>query len=351
MIRVKRKERRRCPHKSPAERRRIMNEVLKTKLDTFVENKSIVSKSFKFQNDALSVAAAMVFTNAGRKPDVEKMKECRTILKGKTGALSGFRGMVELSLITKMSLQENPEQYIDDVLRVFKMIRSSKISDHYEEIMAAMSVVEMGHMNDVEAVVEKYEDIMGRMKKEHPLITSYDDSPFAMLLALSEKDVDSIITEMEECYRYMKKNFKAGWNATQGISEVFTLYDTDIKTKCDRAIEIYNLLKDHGVKYGKDHEFASLAILANVPMDTNVLVEEIVEASDYLKKNNGFGNWTLGQSERYMFAAVAVAGVYDEEVNDIGSSMTNTIATVVVAGEIDLSITASMVTADMLLFT
>ncbi len=319
-----------------------MRDVVKTKLDSFVENKNIVSSGFKFQNDALSVASSLVFTNAGIKPDVEKMKECRMILQSKTSVLSGFQGLIELALITKMSMQDNPQQYIDDVFHVFKMIRSSKITDYYEEIMAAMNVVEAGRMYDVTVVVEKYKEIMKRMKKEHPFITSNKDSTYVMMLALSEKDVDSIATEMEESYSYMKENFKAGANATQQISEVFTLYDTDVKTKCDKSIEIYNLLKNQGVKYGKIYEFASLAILANVSLDTNMLVEEIAEASNYLKDNNGFGNWGLGQSERHMFAAVAVAGIYDESINNIGNSVTNTVAIMVVAEMISNEMTANM---------
>jgi hypothetical protein len=327
-----------------------MNEVLKSKLDAFVENRNIISKGFKFESDQLSVAAALVFANAGVKADIDKMKECRTILKGKTKALSGFQGMVELILLSKMSLQEDPGLYFDDVLRVFEMIKSSKIVEHYEEIMAAVNVVDMGRVNDVDAIVAKYKDLMEKMKKEHPFLTGKDDSPFAILLAMSDKDVDSIITEMEECYNYMRENFKAGRNATQGISEVFTLYDSDVKTKCDKAIQAYDLLKERGAKYGKDHEFASLGILADVNYDLNNLVDEIIEAADYLKSNEGFGNWSLGTSERLMFAAVTTAGIYDEKANALGNSMANTIA-VVVAEEIEMLAITTTMNTNMLLFS
>ena len=56
---------------------RQMKDVLKNKLDTFAENRSTISKEFVFQNDELSTAAALVFTNAGKSPDIEKIKECR----------------------------------------------------------------------------------------------------------------------------------------------------------------------------------------------------------------------------------------------------------------------------------
>ncbi len=54
-----------------------------------MENRNIINESIKFgQYETMIVAAALVFTNADRKADIEKIKECREILKKKTGALS-----------------------------------------------------------------------------------------------------------------------------------------------------------------------------------------------------------------------------------------------------------------------
>ena len=41
-----------------------MKETLKTKLDTFVENKNVIENAFKSRSNALSATAALVFTNA-----------------------------------------------------------------------------------------------------------------------------------------------------------------------------------------------------------------------------------------------------------------------------------------------
>ena len=43
-----------------------------------------------------------------------------------------------------------------------------------------------------------------------------------------------------------------------------------------------------------------------------------------------------------MFAAVAVAGIYDESINNIGNSVTNTVAIMVVAEMISNEMTANM---------
>ena len=313
-----------------------MHEKVQAKLERFVENRDIIRKASVFVEETMVIATALVFTDAGVTPNIDKIKECRQILKGKAGALSNYRGTIELIVTSKMSLQENPEKYIDDVMALEKKLKSSKVFDYSTEIMAAMLVVDAGRLDEADAIVEKYDAIMKLMKKEHPLLTDQNDMPFAMMLALSEKDTETVIKEMEECYDFMRKNFKAGKNSTQGISEVLTLYDTDVASKCSRAIEIYHVLEERGQKYGKEYEFASLGVLCNVDVDAKALADEIAEAAEFLFEKKGFGNWTIGPDARRMFAAMIVAGVYGEEGKNISNSAVADTIAVVVAEEVAL---------------
>ena len=307
-----------------------MNEKIKEKCDLFVENRNIIRKGFKFENDIVTVAAAKVFTDAGKTADVERLKECRAVLKEKVGAFSGFRGMMELIVISKMALTENPSQYFDDVMKVTKLVQKGKIFESSSVELAAMHVVDQGRIGDAEAVTQRYLDIMKRMSKEHPFLTSDTDAPFAMMLALTDKNVDSIIEEMEAIFSYMKDNFKAGKNAIQGISEVLTLMDGGIENKSNRVIEIYNSLKEHGQKYGKDNEFASLGVLADLDMDINAMTGEIAEVEEYLGSNPGFGNFLLGRTERLMFASMLVAEVYGQEgASTTGTAIGSAVATII----------------------
>ena len=103
--------------------------------------------------------------------------------------------------------------------------------------MASMTLVESGRFAEKDSVIAKYKDIISRMKKEHPIITDHSDFSFVMLLTLTEKDVDTIIAEMEECFRYMRENFHAGKDSVQGISEVFTLYDTMLRPSVTKQLK------------------------------------------------------------------------------------------------------------------
>ena len=83
--------------------------------------------------------------------------------------------------------------------------------------------------------MDRYRDIYKKMDKKHPILTSSDDSIFAVMLALTEKPVDQIIDEMEECFNYLKKEIKlnVGANEFQGLGEILALTDGDMKEKCD----------------------------------------------------------------------------------------------------------------------
>ena len=307
-----------------------MNENIKAKCDLFVENRNLIHSNFKFDYDTTSVAAALIFTNADKTADIDKIKECRQILKKKASALSSYRNTIELILTSKMSLQEDPEKYIDNVIALTNKIRRSKLLDDSNEIIAAMNVIESGHLDEADAINEKYQEIMKRMRKEHPILTGSEDVPFAMMLALSDKGVDNIITEMEACYSYIKENFKTSKDAIQAMSEVLTLYDTGVDAKCKKTLDIYNSFKESGHKYGKYYEFASLGVLTNLNMDTSSLVSEIGEVAEYLHQHKGFGNWALGSETRLMFAAMMIAGIYCEDNGNLtGPTSGSTIAVII----------------------
>ena len=95
-----------------------MNEVLQRKCVLFDQNRTVISKKFKFEKPIMSIAAGLIYTGADREVDIEKMTECPDILKRHAGHFSEYRDIVKLALISEMALSDEPEQYIDDVKSV-----------------------------------------------------------------------------------------------------------------------------------------------------------------------------------------------------------------------------------------
>ncbi len=284
-----------------------MKDTIKRKCDSLIENWALISKEFMLENGLIKTVAASSFTEKNRPVDGEYLKECRKILRKKQGVFSEFRGNNELIVSARMALSDNPEGYIDDVIEIYKKLQSGKFWDSTYRALAAMIIVDAGKYSEADAIIEKTQEIMNGMKSVHPFLTSDEDTCFAVLLALTEKNVDDILSELEETYQLLKKNFSFHDNAVYSLSQVLTTYGDTAENKANKAMDIFNAFKEAGAKYGKDYELASLGTLVETDADKNELAAEVIEISDYLKGNKGFGMLDMGKATRLMFGTMLLS--------------------------------------------
>ena len=316
-----------------------MKDNIKNKVDLLVANKDKIEKEFRWGYSLMNIAAALVFTGAKKEVDIERLKECKSILKKNTGAFSSFQSDAEAVIVSKMALADNPEQYIRDVKAIYDILSKNNFFDNSYLIQGAICIYEAGRMYEAEMISVKYRELYKKMEKQHPFLTSSDDIVYAILLAMTDKDVDTIVKEIEECYTYLKKEVKlnVGNGEIHGLGEILALSDGCIKEKSDKVVKLYGTILNHGIKWGKEYnEFASLGTLIDISVDNNTLVDEIVEVSEYLKSSKGFGGWTLDNKQRLMFAAMLVGDSYSDNGTLMGSSAVTSTVAMVIAEEIAL---------------
>ena len=291
------------------------NDAIRRKCELLIKNRSLIHDEFKLENGLMSVAAALIYTGSGREADVEKLRECRKILKENAGALSTFRNTFELALLSKMALSADPEKYLEDVMSVYRWILNGKLVDNPYMILAAALICDRKRQNEADDIIAKCDELLKLMNKKHPVLTSSEDISYAMMLALSDRDTDSIINDMEECRVYLKKTCKisAGSNAIQGLSEILALTDRDMKASCDRIAGIINLLKERKIDYGTDYEFPAFGLLADIDADPESLVDGVIEAEGILKESGGFKDSAMEKEKRLMYAVMLVAQCYGTE--------------------------------------
>ena len=302
-----------------------MNSELKNKIDLFVQNRQAVGDAFIFEYGLNCLVSSLILTNANRRADIEKMKEARKILASKTGIFSSFRATVELAVLTKMSMQNDPEKYIDEVLGVYKTLRGKRIIEYNCMVLSAMTVVDLGRMSEAGKIAARMEEIIDKLSRRHPLLSDESDIAFAVLLAMTGKDANTAVEEIESCYVYLKKELKvkADANAIQGLSELIVISEGDLKGKCDKAAELFTAFKENNAKYGNYYEFSSLGVLTGLDIDKDELVDLIIETEETLRKEKGFGSWSLDKRERLMFAAVLVAEMFSDCNDRVYSSAVN----------------------------
>lgn len=283
--------------------------MLKNQCELFVQNKRDLEKVFKWEMDIMTIAASSIFTSKKQTIDPDRLKECKKILKSKAGMFSDFRGVIELILLCKMAISSNPEEFLDNVQNVYSMLVKGIFSGSSYKVLSAILIVE--YTNQYEYYVERTMEIYKRMKEEHKWLTSQEDMPLATILAISNKNIEYLIRDMEESYSILHKYFHSS-NAVQSLTHMLCLNEEAPQVKCQQVIDLYEKLKERKHKYGQSYELASLSALLMLDMNLDEIVDEMIEVDEYLKDQKGFGNFILGASHRRMFATQIVL---DEHTN------------------------------------
>ena len=269
---------------------------------SFMENKERIRAAFAWENSYLHPVCAALFTNQRQIADTDWMKRCKGILEEHTGAFSGFRGIAKLSMISYLALDGSPERRMQKALLVYEAMKEHFFSSQYLSV-ASMMISGLAEKDRYEEIARRTRWIYDLMRKEHPFLTSSEDSVFAALLALSEKSDEEVIRETEDCYRLLKEQFSAG-NALQSLSHALALGEGTAKEKCERTIRLYDLLKEKGCK------LATLGVLALLPAKLETIAEDVAETDAFLAKQKGYGFFGFSRKQRLMHAGLIVASDY-----------------------------------------
>ena len=287
-----------------------MKEVLERRTKLLVENQSIMSKGFKLEHSLTSAVVAAAFAEEDKVVETDLIKESRKLLKKKQGFFSEFRSYNELIVSARMALSQEPEEYLDQVIEVYNKLQNGKIFGSSYRVLAAMSICDQHKFAAADSLVDKTNELLKGMNKVHPFLTSDEDTCFAVLLAMTGKSVETILAELEETFKILKKNISFHDNAVFSLAQVLTAYEGSPEEKCKKALDLFNSFKEAGAKYGKGYELASLGSLVDIDADIDELVSEIIEVADTLKGKKGFGMLDMGKESRLMFGTMLVSGVY-----------------------------------------
>ncbi len=281
----------------------------------FINNRDTIKSAFGWESSYLYPVCAAVFTDKRQTADAERMKYCKDILKKQTGVFSNFRGNSKLAMISMLAVDSNPERKLEQSLRVYDALKEYFFSSQYLPVasIAIANLVEESRYDEIAARTRKIYDLM---KKEHPFLTSSEDSVFAALLAVSGLTEEQVVQETENCYELLKADFFSG-NAVQSLSHVLALGDGTPKEKCAKTIEMYQKLKENGYKYGTGYELATLGVLALLPEEPEVVMRDVMEVDDYLSKEKGYGLFGSGKKQRLMHAGMLVVSDYMESEDNL----------------------------------
>ena len=260
-----------------------MKAELQTLCDLFIANRDIARQAFKWDSDAVHPLCANIFCARGMTMEMDRLEQCKEIIKNQTGILSNFRGSLRPALAAMLAIGERPEEKMSRALENYRILKQDFWGSEYLALVAFL-LTDIAPVSQAEEKAGRGKAIYQRMKKEHPFLTSSEDSVFAVMMAFSEKLDDALIEDMEACYQGLKQKFSIG-DSVQTASHVLAMAPGTPEEKVDRVISLYEALRNAGVKYGRYYELATLAALAVMDVDLPKVTAEIQEVDELLSRS------------------------------------------------------------------
>lgn len=285
-----------------------MRPSLQTLCEAFIVNRDTIKRAFRLENSALYPVCANIFCARQRAAEEEQLKACRDILRSQTGIFSSFRGTLTLPISCLLAVSPQPEETMARALANYRLLKEKFWGSEYLAL-AAFLLAGQGDLPLADVAV-RGKALYQRMKQEHPFLTGSEDSIFALLLALSEKDDDALIRDMEESYQLLRDRFHAG-NEVQAVSHVLTLAPGNPEEKACRVVDLYDAILASGGKYRRDHALSTLAALAMLSPDTALLASDMADVDAFLARQKGYGG-LLGEDRRtrMLHSAMIVSDEY-----------------------------------------
>ncbi len=311
--------------KQKKQRGQKMNAPLQKICEQFIENRETIKKTLKMGSAYVYPVCANLFCGKGETVEAEKLAECREILKQKAGIFSNFRGTIEYAVICMLALEEKPEEKLDRALAAYALMKKEFMASDYLALAAFMLADEEG----MEEKVARGKRIYKRMQKEHPFLTSTEDSVYALMLAFAQRDDDALIGDMEECYDLLKKQLPSSGNYLQTVSHILALAEGDAPEKAERFLGLYEAVGQFGGKYGRYYELTVLAALSVLRGDVRQMAADMMDADAFLAAQKGYGFWGVGKKIRLMHAAMLISNLYSQKEEMKTASMSAAISMVI----------------------
>lgn len=298
-----------------------MDASLQQKCDLLGDNYKVVRHSGRLDFQMADSLGALIFTADNAHADEAAIRENRKLLKSKVGIMSELRHETNMVLLCKMSMAEDPEQYLDNVIAAYNCLKQGKLLRTEFMSNAAITLVDHVEPAQYEQVAAQAKQIVNEVFAKHPVITGQQDLSMAILLVTSGIDINTLLSRSESCFQALAAHHLfADAGALQTVAFTMALSEKPQDEKVERYYAIKDAMRDSG-HHLRSSMRAIMGGFTDVDATPQEIAELVGEVDNYLKHKHGFGNLTSGHQIRRVYAS-ALALQYYQEHQDAGQSAT-----------------------------
>lgn len=315
-----------------------MNEHLKPKVDLFLTNVQIMKDNFRWQNISHKRLSALIYAAENKQIDLDTLKDSLKLIKENTRVISYFRGNSLISIATLLSPSDDNRKIFADTLVVYEQMKANKFWASDYLVMAAYQIAAHAHENQHIETIKRTKAFYDGMKSQHRLITGQNDYIFAAMLALSDLEIETGLNQIENLYQTLKLHFRP-YDSVQALSQILTLnsQNDDI---ISRVLNLADLFRHKKMRLDRTYTIPSLGVLALLPVNPDLLVDEVVTVYDFLRTNKGFGHWSISKQELLLFSAALVSFSYADNANQqlLTSALSTSITNIIIAQQTAIAV-------------
>jgi len=304
-----------------------MRDGTQKRVQLFIDNYHVIKNRFVWKTILLKRLAAIIYTLKGQTLSYETISETMRMIKGSVSVFSYFRGDMILAVATMISLQNDRQRAIEKALTVYKMMKAERFRRSSYLVIAACQIAIETDEEDFSAVVGRARDYYRGMRSQHFFVTSERDYISAALLAVSGIDPQSGLLDLEMMHKSLKTKIYSG-RGVQGIAQALLMGRAG-EGGAERALALREAFRQRNLRLDRDYNYQLIGLLALLGIDTDMLADEVVDTFRYMRKQKGFGTWSINKYELILIAASLV--VTDIATRDDGGAAVASVSTGVTA--------------------
>jgi len=301
------------------------------KLSLFVSNVLAIKKEFARHHDLTKRLAALLYAQENKPIDCAAISQCHDLIKNNAGVFSSFRGNMSLCIAALLSLSDDPERLLSEAIKVFDLLKKAKLRASDYLAVAAYQIAAGTDPGKYSAVVERTKAFYDGMKANSRFYTGQDDYILAAMLGLSDLNVRIGVEHIDRLYTRLKGEF---WdkNSVLALSQVMVLGDTSDDT-VKRLLALRDACKAQKLRLDRSYALSSLGILALLPVDIDVIVNDIDKAQAFLRSYKEFGPRYINKQDMLLLAAANVVWEYasNGESGVLTATLSNSITNIIIA--------------------
>lgn len=291
-----------------------MNIKLEERCKRQVENEKALRRLSTMDSEESIKLGSLLYNALDITADDDKIYECRQILQSKSGFFSNLRGALQSLILLKMTLADDPEEYIDNIIDTYNKL--TKDNDMYGlfSVLTSVIIYEQHGDKNVDDVISQVLEMFAEVIKINPELSHESDMAYIALMLLSGKADISIEQEKEQIFKALIEKFNMSADAAQSTTLVLITGSKPTNEKIEIFMGLYDALKAKGHATSKKRCASIYGAFIDIDASQDEIVSEICDVDLFLKSQPGYGALSIGSDFRRVIAATLVLQYYTIDV-------------------------------------